>query len=243
MTKALILAGGKGTRLSPVTKAVNKHLLLVFSRPLIFYPIETLREAGVTDIVISLSHDQPEQFMKLLGDGRDLGVNLTYAIHGEPKGIAYAINHAKPWLENEPFICHLGDNIFCESIKTYVEQFQENPDESLMIFKDMGLEEARRYGTAEFDKDGEVVRFLEKPEVPPNTYAMLGLYLLTPKFFDVYHNLKPSWRREYEITDAVNLLLPDVDYAFYHGAWFDCGTFHDLLKAANYMRDRENAEL
>lgn len=240
--KGLILAGGKGTRLYPTTRVVNKHLLLIYDKPMIAYPIETLREAGITDIIISLSYDQPQQFMRLLGDGKELGVNLSYVIHGEPKGIAHSIYHAQSWLEGEPFVCHLGDNIFDESLRPYVERFMAEPRTSLMLFKKMGSEAVRRYGTAIFDGKGEVVRFIEKPEFAPNPYAMLGVYFLSPKFFKVCPSLKPSERGEYEITDAVNLLLPDVECAFYDGVWWDCGMFDDILEASKYMNKKKGEQ-
>jgi len=240
--KGLILAGGKGTRLYPTTRAINKHILLIWDRPMVFYPIETLKEAGITDIIISLSHYQPEQFMKLLGDGKDLGVKLTYVIHGPPKGIAYAINHAHNVLGDEPFVCLLGDNIFGSSLKPYVEKFEVNPKKSLILLKEVGLEEAKNYGVAEFGvakgkfPKGELKRLIEKPLFPPTPYIMLGAYFLNCRFFDAYSTLKPSERGEYEITDAINALLPDVRYEFYKGVWFDAGTFDSILEASQYMR-------
>ena len=124
MMKGLILAGGKGTRLRPTTKVTNKHLLLVYDKPLIMYAIETLRENGIKDILLTLSYDCPQRFIHLLGDGSELGVNITYLIHGEAKGIAYAINHAKPYLKDEPFVALLGDNIFANSLSQAFTEFQ-----------------------------------------------------------------------------------------------------------------------
>lgn len=235
--KGLILAGGKGTRLYPTTKVVNKHILLIYNKPMVFYPIETLKEAGITDIIISLSHYQPEQFMELLGDGKDLGVKLTYVIHGPPKGIAYAINHAQNVLGDKPFVCLLGDNIFGNSLKPYVKKFRVNPRKALILLKEIDINEAKNYGVAEFDNFDRLVRLIEKPKKAPSSYIMLGAYFLNSKFFKVYPNLKPSRRGEYEITDVINLLLPDVNYQFYKGRWFDCGTFNSILEASKFMRE------
>lgn len=237
--KGIILAGGLGTRLQPLTKVVNKHLLLVYDRPMVMYPIETLREAGITDIVISLSHYQPQQFMELLGDGEELGVKLTYVIHGEPKGISYAINHAQNVLGRMPFVCLLGDNIFGASLKPFVEKFALR-QKSMILLKDVGLENAKRYGVADFVVKnfpmGELRGLIEKPKFPPSPYIMIGAYFLTPAFFDVYPRLKPSERGEYEITDAINALMPDVTYEIYEGDWWDCGTFESILEASNYIK-------
>lgn len=240
--KAIILAGGKGTRLYPTTKVVNKHLMLIYDKPMIFYAVETLKEAGITDIVISLSHDKPENFMELLGDGSELGVNLAYVIHGEPEGISYGIYHARNFLGDEPFMCYLGDNIFGGSLKPYVEMFKANPDKTLVLLKKVSYDEAKNYGVAEFVEAhggfprGVLLKLVEKPETPPSPYIMLGAYFLTPKFFDIYPTLKPSERGEYEITDAMNALMPDVRYEVYDGVWFDCGTFDSILEASNYMK-------
>lgn len=239
--KALILAGGKGTRLYPTTKVLNKHLLLVYNKPMILHAIDTIKEAGITDIVISLSHDNPEQFMELLGDGSQFGVSLTYVIHGEPKGISYGIWHARSVLGDQPFMCYLGDNIFGKSLKPYAEEFALNPTKTLILLHSLGLgitEQVKNYGVAEFSKwDSNVlVRLIEKPTNPPSNCILLGAYFLTSKFFDIYPQLQPSNRGEYEITDAINALMPDVTYRHYEGEWFDAGTFDSILDASNYLK-------
>lgn len=241
--KGLILAGGKGTRLYPTTKVVNKHLLLVFNKPLIMYPIETLRNSGITDITITLSKYDPDQFMKLLGDGSELGVNLSYVIHGEARGISHAIYHAKHIIGKEPFVCLLGDNIFVENLKCYVENFERNPEKILVLFKEVGFEEAKRYGVAKFGRNPSgaglmLAKVIEKPENPPSRCIMLGAYFLNKKFFEIYPTLKRSERGEYEITEAINSMILDVEFEFYKGAWFDCGEFDSILDASNYLRER-----
>jgi glucose-1-phosphate thymidylyltransferase len=176
-------------------------------------------------------------------------VKLGYVIHGAPMGISYGINHARFLLGDEPFLCYLGDNIFGESLAPYVKRFQENPQESLILLKKLGIKEASRYGVAIF-KEKELVQLVEKPrlspivgsKLPPWTlgagdyaYVMLGAYFFTPKFFEIYPSLKPSERGEYEVTDAVNALMPMVSYEIYQGEWFDCGTFDSILEASNYI--------
>jgi len=236
--KGLILAGGYGTRLYPTTKVVNKHLLLVYNKPLIMYAIETLRDAGVTDIVLSLSYRNPEQFVTLLGDGAEFGVNLTYIIHGEPLGISYAIDHAHTVLGDEPFVCFLGDNIFSSDLKPYINKFNGDSVDAMILLKEVNLEEAKRYGVACFNGD-KLVGLEEKPATPKSNFIVVGAYFLTHKFFDVYSKLNRSARGEYEITDAINLLLPNVKYEVYDGEWFDCGTFDNMLEASKHFKNGE----
>jgi glucose-1-phosphate thymidylyltransferase len=231
--KGLILAGGLGTRLRPTTYIYNKHLIHVYDRPMIMYPIETLKKSGITDIIVSLSYDKPELFMDFLKDGSELGVKLTYVIHGKPLGIAYAINHAKH-LINDKFLAILGDNFFGESLAKYVQYFQKADLDALILVKKM--KEPQRYGVLELDGKGKIKRLIEKPEKPPTQLAVLGAYFLSPKFFDVYPKLKPSKRGEYEITEAINLLLPKVEYKVYRGKWFDLGTPEDILQCANWVK-------
>jgi len=236
--KGLILAGGLGTRLYPTTKVVNKHLLLVYNKPLIMYAIETLRDAGVTDIVLSLNYRNPEQFVELLGDGREFGVNLTYIIHGEPLGISYAIDHAHNVLGDEPFLCFLGDNIFSGGLKPYVNKFRGGGADALILLKKATRQEAQKYGVACFNGD-RLVGLEEKPATPKSNFIVVGAYFLTNKFFEVYSKLNRSARGEYEITDAINLLLPNVRYEVYDGEWFDCGTFDNMLEASEYFKNGE----
>lgn len=230
----MILAGGHGVRLRPASVAVNKHLLPVYDKPLIMYGIEALREAGITDIYVSISTFNPFGFMDLLRDGKELGVHLSFLVQGEVKGIAWAINDAEPWVRGEPFIVYLGDNIFTTSLKPYVDNWGTAIPKVLL--KKVDLREASRYGVPSF-YESRIASFFEKPTKPPSEYIILGLYFLTPRFFQVFPKLRPSQRGEYEITDALNQLLP-VAYEVYEGTWWDCGTFDDMLEAGNYMRRR-----
>jgi len=236
MMRGLILAGGHGTRLHPTTQVVNKHLLNIYDKPMIFYPIEALRDAGIRDIVITVGDHDPERFFDLIGDGKELGVKIDYHFHGAPKGIAYAINEARELMRDEPFVVHLGDNIFCEDISPAVNVFRKTllP---LIVCKSMNKRQVKNYGVPRF-KDTRVVEVLEKPSIPPSNYAVLGLYFLTSRFFNIYEDLKPSARGEYEITDALTRLVPDLCWIKYDGGWFDCGTFEDIFQATKWRRQR-----
>ena len=231
MMKALILAGGHGTRLRPTTLAVNKHLLPVAGKPMILYGIEALRDAGIDHIIVSIDHSNPDGFMKLLRDGDDYGVPISYVYQHGVEGIAWAINKAQPWLGEEPFVVYLGDNIFERGIKPYIEEFSKNTSKPLVLLKEVqNIEEAKRYGVALLDPP-KLVGFIEKPQNPTSRYIVLGLYCLTSKFFDIFPRLKPSDRGEYEIMNALNGLLP-VNYKVYDGAWWDCGTYEDIHDAS-----------
>lgn len=236
--KCLILAGGKGTRLYPTTKIYNKHLVNVYNKPMILYAIECIKNSGIRDIILSLSNSKPEQFMEFLGDGKELGVNLTYTIHGEPKGISYAINHAKHLLDNndrnnnkrnnDKFMVYLGDNVFETDLSLYVQKFEEkdNTDCMLLLKKHSNPE---KYGVVKLDEYDEITKLYEKPNPPPSDYIALGTYFFTTKFFDIFDQITPSQRGEYEITDAINLLIPYVSYEIYKDEWFDLGTYKSIF--------------
>jgi len=213
---------------------MNKHLTLIYDIAMIQIPIETLHNAGITDIYISLSHDQPELFMKLLGKGEELGVNLSYIIHGEARGISYGIWEARHFIGDDPFVCILGDNYFTEGIKPLVNAFSATGTPMVYLKE---VDNPSRYGVPIMNNNQELTKFVEKPKNPQNNYAVLGVYCLTTQFFKNYSKLEPSWRGEYEITDALNLLLPDVGYAVYGGEWMDLGTFDDIYRAATWRRE------
>ena len=230
--KGVILAGGHATRLHPTTKVVNKHHLLVYDKPLIFYSIETLRDAGITDIVVTLGDHDAERFFDLLGDGSELGVNIDYHYHGKPLGISHAIWMCRDRVRDEPFVVLLGDNIFCGGLEMQVKAFMDLP-EPMIVLKKMPWEKARNYGVAMIEDD-RIVDIIEKPKENVSQLAVLGAYFLDKRFFEIYVQLHPSARGEYEITDALKLLKPD--WCMYGGQWFDCGTFDDILQAALWRR-------
>jgi len=209
--------------------------MLIYDIPMIQIPIETLRDAGITDIYIGLSYDQPELFMKLLGKGEELGVNLSYIIHGEAKGISYGIWEARHFIRDDPFVVMLGDNLFTEGIKPLVDEFAVLK-KSMVYLKE--VDDPARYGVPIFNAKGDIKKFVEKPKKPQNKYAVLGVYCLNSEFFKNYNKIEPSWRGEYEITDALNLLLPNVGYSIYEGEWLDMGTFEDVYQASKWRRSK-----
>uniref|UniRef100_A0A6M3K0L7 glucose-1-phosphate thymidylyltransferase n=2 Tax=viral metagenome TaxID=1070528 RepID=A0A6M3K0L7_9ZZZZ len=232
-----MLAGGHGTRLGSLTKVVNKHLLPAFRQPLIYYPIVALRDAGITDIVISLGEHEPGRFFELLGNGEELGVNLSWHYHGEARGIAYAINSARRKLGDEPFACHLGDNIFMDGIEKFVDTFKKNNSHCMIVVQRKPRDELSRYGVPTID-GFNVTKITEKPENPESDYAVLGLYFLNKTFFDIYKELSPSKRGEYEISDALTIIAEEqgLNWMTYDGTWMDCGEPEDLLAASNYIK-------
>lgn len=232
--KAIILAGGHATRLQPTTKIINKHHLQVYDKPLIFYAIETLRDAGITDIILTLGDHDNERFFALLGHGEDLGVKIDYHYHGKPLGIAHAIYMCRDRVRDEPFIVLLGDNIFCDGLEMQVMAFKDLP-KPMMVLKKMPWEKARNYGVALIEGD-KVVDIIEKPKENVSQLAVLGAYFLDKTFFEIYKELNPSGRGEYEITDALKLM--NVDWSMYGGKWFDCGSFDDIYQAATWRRNQ-----
>jgi len=232
--KGIILAGGHATRLHPTTKVVNKHHILIYDKPMIFYAVETLRDAGITDIIITLGDHDNDRFFELLGHGQDFGVNIDYHFHGKPLGISHAIWMCRDRVGDEPFVVLLGDNIFCDGLQMQVNAFKDLP-KPMMVLKKMPWAKARNYGVALIEDD-VVVDIVEKPKRKVSQLAVLGVYFLDKTFFEVYKRLNPSGRGEYEITDALKLMNPD--WSMYGGLWFDCGTFDDIYQASTWRRNQ-----
>lgn len=236
--KGIITAGGAGTRLYPVTLALSKQLVPVYDKPMVYYPLATLMEAGVRDIlIISTPADLP-QYERLLGDGNDYGISLRYAEQSEPQGIAQAFHIGKEFLAGGPASLVLGDNVFYAhhlAAQTR-EAARRNSGATIFGYK---VRDPERYGVMEFDASGAVVSLEEKPEKPRSNYAVVGLYFYDHRVTDIAAQLKPSARGEYEITDVnkayleMNCLraetLDGVD-------WLDTGTHESLLEASNFIR-------
>jgi glucose-1-phosphate thymidylyltransferase len=237
--KGIILAGGSGTRLHPITIPISKQLLPVYDKPMIYYPLSTLMLTKIRDImVISTPHDMP-LFQKLLGDGSQWGVNFTYCIQEEPKGIAQALILAEEWLDGAAPTLILGDNIFYGGfIKQTLIEASKKCDEEATIFA-YRVQNPRRYGVIEFDKDHKAVSLEEKPEYPKSNYAVPGLYFYDQSAVQRAKNLKPSARGELEITDLNREYLDEnrlnVQIIGRGSAWFDAGTHASLLKAASFI--------
>ena len=227
--KGIILAGGTGSRLYPLTKVTNKHLLPVYDKPMIYYPLQTLLTAGIKDIMIVSGRGHAGHFLELLGSGADFGARFTYEIQDEAGGIAQALALAEDFADNDNVTVVLGDNIFQDSVMDAVQSFESGAHIFLKSVPD-----AARFGVAEVDKDlGRVRCIEEKPDVPKSDLAVTGLYIYDKGVFDVIKTLKPSGRGELEITDVNNEYIRQgaMGYSVLDGYWSDAGTFGSLLRA------------
>src|SRR3989344_2501161 len=241
--KGVILAGGNGTRLLPCTKVTNKHLLPVYNKPMIYYPLKTLADAGIKDILIVSGPGHAGHFVNLLGSGKDFGVNLRYEIQEEAGGIAQALGLAKDFVGNDSAVVILGDNIFEDEIKKYATDFEKNANGAMIFLKEVGLKAARRFGIAVVDEN-KVNYVEEKPQNPKSNLAMTGLYMFDSKIFEIIKNLNPSGRGELEITDAIDYYVKrgNCRYQILGGYWSDAGTFESLIRASNLVREKEATE-
>ncbi len=228
--KGVVLAGGYGTRLAPMTKVVNKHLLDVFDQPMVHYPINTLRDAGITDIVL-VTGAEIDQFKTVLGDGADLGVRLTYAQQQGAGGIAEALALAEPHVGDQPLVAILGDNLFQDDLRPYVEAFAHQGGGARVLLK--RVEDARRFGVATVEGE-HIVRIDEKPQNPATNLAVTGCYMYSPDVFSIAAGLEPSARGELEITDVNNVYIERGQLRFdvLPGWWTDAGTHPSKLKAS-----------
>ena len=228
--RGVLLAGGNGSRLLPLTKVTNKHLLPVYDKPMIYYPLETLKSMGIKDILIISGPEHCGHILNLLGSGRKQGLNLSYEIQDEAGGIAQALGLAKNFAGKENIAVILGDNIFQD--KFDVSDFKEG---AKVFIK--GVEDPKRFGVAEIV--GENIKSIEeKPENPKSNYAVTGLYVYDNEVFEIIKTLKPSGRGELEITDVNNVYVQDgkMSFGMLDGYWSDAGTFESLTNATNLVR-------
>jgi len=229
--KGIILHGGHGTRLRPLTHTGPKQLLPIANKPMSQYCIESIREAGITDIAIIIGGLGSNKVKEYYENGENFGVNLTYIEQDYPRGIAHAVNLCKDFVDNEKFVVFLGDNIIQKSISEFAKNFESsNYDASILLCE---VDNPSRFGIADV-KDGKILKIMEKPKNPPTNVAVTGIYFLTPKIFDVIDRLKPSSRDELEITDALEMLLNENDnisYSMITDYWKDTGTPEDILNA------------
>lgn len=237
ITKGIILAGGHGTRLLPLTKVTNKHLLPVFDKPMIYYPLETLKGIGVEEILIVSGKEHAEHFIGLFGSGREYGVRLLYAVQDEAGGIAQALALGEDFAGDDPFAMILGDNVFegCGAqFREAAHAFPKSGVIAKLFFKER--DDAKRFGVATI-KDGKLLRIVEKPEHPESNLAQVGFYLYQPRVFSMIRALKPSRRGELELTDLNNICVDEGGAAFeiLDGEWFDTGTLESLHKAHLYF--------
>lgn len=232
--KGIILAGGLGTRLHPLTLITNKHLLPVYDKPMILYPLETLKNSGISEIMIVCGKEHAGDFMNFLGSGRQYDVKLSYALQNGSGGIAEALGLAEDFADNGDIAVILGDNIFENDFSKDVSDFGNGARVFLKKVSD-----PKRFGIAEI-KDDKIVSIEEKPQNPKSDFATAGFYLYDKSVFDKVRNLKPSKRGELEITDAHNLYINEnnLSYGFVDGFWSDAGTFESLLKTANWVSEK-----
>ncbi len=244
-SKGIILAGGSGSRLHPLTRVVSKQLMPIYDKPMVFYPLSTLMMAGIRDVLIITTPEDQDAFSRLLGDGTELGMTLRYEMQPAPEGLAQAFIIGRDFVGNDPVALILGDNIF----------FGHGLDDSLRQAAARGqgatvfaypVSDPERYGVAEFDSDGRAISLEEKPSAPKSNYAVTGLYFYDNDVVEIAANLKPSARGELEITD-VNMAYLDqgrlnVEVLGRGIAWLDTGTYSALLQAANFIQTIEERQ-
>ena len=234
--KGIVLAGGLGTRLYPLTKVTNKHLLPVYDKPMIYYPIETMVGADIRDILIVTGGNNAGDFLRLLGNGKQFGLNhINYAYQEGEGGIAEALSLAEYFSDRGPICVILGDNIIENSISAYVRNFQAQGSGARILLKEVA--DPQRFGVPVLDGD-KIVRIDEKPDNPASGYAVTGVYMYDASVFDKIKTLKPSGRGELEITDVNNAYINEgaMRYDILDGWWTDAGTFESLLHASNLVR-------
>ncbi|MEK8023952.1 MAG: sugar phosphate nucleotidyltransferase [Candidatus Hydrogenedentota bacterium] len=237
--KGVILAGGMGTRLHPLTRVTNKHLLPVGDQPMIFHPIRTLVDAGITELLIVLGGESVGDFVRLLGDGSEFGLKILYYAHqAKADGIAGALRLAEHFIYGDPFVVMLGDNIVDRSIKPYVDKFSANPERARILLK--SVDHPERFGVAVVEK-GKITRIVEKPKEKMGNLAVTGIYMYPSDVFEIVRELKPSRRGELEITDVNNgyLTRDRLEHDLFEGTWTDAGTFPSLRFATQAIWNRK----
>ena len=245
--KGIVLAGGSGTRLYPITKGVSKQLLPIYDKPMIYYPISVLMKAGIRDILIISTPEDMPSFRRLLGDGSAFGVNFSYEVQPSPDGLAQAFIIGEKFIGDDSVCLVLGDNIFYgNNFNNLLSRALENVEGGKATVFGYWVNDPQRYGVAEFDKDGNVLSIEEKPKEPKSNYAVVGLYFYPNSVVEIAKNVKPSWRGELEITsvnqaylEQGNLKAEKFGYGF---AWLDTGTHNSLYQATNFVQVLEERQ-
>ncbi len=239
--KGVILAGGTGSRLFPLTKVTNKHLLPVYDRPMIYYPIQTLVNADVTDIMIVTGGESAGEFLRLLGNGSQFGLkHLNYAYQEEAGGIAQALGLTADFVGNDKVLVMLGDNIIQDNISRAVADFRNQPEGAKIILSK--VDNPKAYGVARIEGDA-IAEIIEKPDDPPSEWAVIGIYMYDPDVFEVVKTIEPSSRGELEITDVNNEYIRrgTMTFEYLDGWWADCGESIDWLLRSNNMVAQDGA--
>jgi len=233
--KGIILAGGKATRLRPLTKITSKQLLPVYNKPMIYYPIQTLAKAGIKDILIIVAPEYSGQFLNLLGSGSEMGVSLSYEVQDSPSGLPEAFIIGENFIGKDNVTLILGDNIFDHNFAQSVDSFKSG---ARIFAKE--VPDPERSGVVEFDKNHKVISIVEKPEHPKSNYAVVGFYIYDNRVIEYAKSLKPSARNELEIVDLHNKYLSkgELDVNIIEGMWEDAGTFDSLLRVNNLIAEK-----
>lgn len=233
--RGIILSGGSGTRLRPLTKITSKQLLPVYNRPMIYYPLNTLIKAGIKEILIIVAPDRAGDYLNLLGSGKEFGVKFTYEIQDHPEGLAQAFIIGQNFIDNEDVAMILGDNIFEDDFSEEIANFKGGAK----VFAKK-VPDPERFGVVKFDDNLKAQEIVEKPKEFLSNYAVTGLYVYDKRVVEIAKNLQPSPRGELEITDVNNWYLKkgELDVAMVEGEWLDAGTFDSLLKAQNFAKEK-----
>ena len=242
--KGLILSGGKGTRLRPITHTSAKQLVPVANKPVLFYGIEAMAAAGITDVGIIIAPETGEEIRAAAGDGSRFGVELTYIVQDAPSGLAHAVLTAEPFLKDQPFVMYLGDNLLQGGIEELVAAFRSSRPDALILLTPVS--DPQSYGIAELDERGAVVRLVEKPREPRSNLALVGVYMFTSGVHDAARAITPSGRGELEITDAIQHLVDNggrVEPHIVRGWWKDTGQLEDMLAANRLVLDTIEADV
>lgn len=235
--KGVVLAGGLGTRLHPLTKVTNKHLLPVYRKPMIYYPIEALVQGGIDEIMIVTGGNNAGDFLRLLGNGKEFGLaHLNYTYQEGEGGIAEALGLCRAFVDEDKVAVVLGDNILQMSIKQHVDSFREQERGARILLKE--VEDPERFGVARLEGD-RITEIIEKPKDPPSSYAVTGIYFYDSQVWNVIDSLEPSGRDELEITDVNNFYIDQssMQYSIMEGWWTDAGTFESLRRATELVAE------